>query len=56
MTNYDIVDFKAFISVIGRVVAGFYFAFIVTKYDFKSSYFLHGINNAIPFLLILATK
>ncbi len=56
MFNYDALNFQTFISVIGRVIAGFYFAFIVTKYDLKSSYMLHGINNIIPFLILLVAK
>ncbi len=54
--NYDALNFQTFLSVIGRVIAGFYFAFIVTKYDLKSSYMLHGINNIIPFLILLVAK
>lgn len=56
MANYEGVGLQTFISVIGRIIAGFYFAFIVTKYDFKSSYFLHGINNVIPFIILFVTK
>lgn len=56
MTNYETINLESFISIIGRIIAGFYFAFIVTKYDFKSSYFLHGINNVIPFIILLVLK
>ena len=53
MWNYEKIDFSSLISIIGRIIAGFYFAFIVTKYDLKSSCFLHGLNNTIPFLILL---
>ena len=53
MWNYEKIDLITFISVIGRIIAGFYFAFIVTKYNLKSSCFLHGINNTIPFLILI---
>ena len=56
MGNYQTINSITFISVIGRIIAGFYFAFIVTKYDFKSSYLLHGINNIIPFIILLIAK
>ena len=53
MWNYEKIDLISFISVIGRIISGFYFAFIVTKYNLKSSCFLHGINNTIPFIIML---
>ncbi|MGO2358352.1 CPBP family glutamic-type intramembrane protease [Mesonia sp.] len=53
MWNYEKIDLISFTSVIGRIIAGFYFAFIVTKYNLKSSCFLHGINNTIPFIILL---
>lgn len=56
MSNYEEINFQTLISVIGRIIAGFYFAYIVTKYDFKSSYFLHGINNIIPFAILFVAK
>jgi len=56
MTNYEEVDAQTFISIIGRVIGGFYFAFIVTKYTLKSSYLLHAVNNIIPFLILLVVK
>jgi membrane protease YdiL (CAAX protease family) len=56
LSNYELLDFQSLISVIGRIIAGFYFAFIVTKYNFRSSYFLHGINNIIPFVILLVAK
>ncbi|MDR6300247.1 membrane protease YdiL (CAAX protease family) [Mesonia maritima] len=56
MTNYEEVNVQTFLSVIGRVMGGFYFAFIVTKYSLKSSYLLHAINNIIPFFILLGVK
>jgi len=53
MWNYEKIDLISFISVIRRIISGFYFAFIVTKYNLKSSCFLHGINNTIPFIIML---
>ena len=51
--NYESIDFISFISVIGRIIGGFYLAFIVTKYGLKSSCLMHGINNIIPFIILL---
>lgn len=56
MWNYDEINFLSFISVIGRIITGLYFAFIATKYGLISSYFLHGLNNVIPFLILLVAE
>ncbi|UJH92649.1 CPBP family glutamic-type intramembrane protease [Antarcticibacterium sp. 1MA-6-2] len=53
MLNYEAINVQTFISIIGRTIGGFYFAFIISKYSFSSSYLLHGKNNVIPFLVLV---
>ncbi len=49
--NYDIIEFKTFLATLTQILGGFYFAYLVTKYNFWANSLMHIINNGIAFLL-----
>ncbi len=57
MQNYENIDLKAFLSVLNRIVGGFYFAFLVTKYqNLGASILMHAINNSTVFIFLLIAQ
>ncbi len=51
ITNYDTIELKTFLSTLNRMLAGFYYAYLVTKYNFGANSLMHITNNVLAFLL-----
>jgi len=50
--NAETIQLHTFIFEIGKVISGLYLAYLLTKYNFTANYFMHGVNNSIPFLIL----
>lgn len=53
ITNYEDYSLATLVALLPRVVSGFYLAYIVTKYNIWYAWFMHVVNNALPFITML---
>lgn len=56
LSNYDQINLQTFLKVLPRILSGFYLGYIANKYGIFYSCTMHGVNNVIPFILLLFQK
>ncbi|WP_370398139.1 CPBP family glutamic-type intramembrane protease [Tenacibaculum dicentrarchi] len=56
LKNYESINVEAYLKSIPKFTGGLYLGYISYKYGISRSYILHGINNLIPFIIILIVK
>lgn len=56
LKNYESINVEAYLKIIPKFTGGLYLGYIAYKYGISRSYILHGMNNLIPFIIILIVK
>ncbi len=53
LTNYEEINIKTWLLMIPKFIGGFYLGYIAYKYGVSRSWFFHGLNNLIPFIIMI---
>lgn len=53
LNNYKVLDTHTVLKILPRILGGIYFGYIANKYGIKHSIIMHGVNNTIPFVMVI---